>query len=32
MPLADRIRALVAAQNFMQTETQPDDLAAILRY
>lgn len=32
MPPADQIRALEAAQRFIRTEMQPDDLIAILRY
>jgi VWFA-related protein len=32
MPPVDQIRALTAAQNFIRTQMQPDDLMAIMRY
>lgn len=32
MPPPDQLRALDAAQNFLKTQMQPDDLVAILRY
>ena len=32
LPPADQVRALTAAQNFIRTQMQPDDLVALMRY